>query len=147
MNRETRYLAVVARLASSATRAHAQTEMEAIASRLADEFPQSNKDIGVTVVGLAELFTVKGRKPLLLLLSASSLILFLACINVVTVFVSSAMERRKELSVRLALGADRSMLLRQMFVQSFLFALVSGSLGLPRSIRSTRAKMRPALLM
>src|SRR3989454_4909200 len=130
MNRETRYLAVVARLAPSATRAQAQTEMEAIASRLANEFPQSNKDVGVTVVGLAELFTVKGRKPLLLLLSASSLILFLACINVVTVFVSSAMERRKELSVRLALGADRSTLLRQMFVQSFLFALVSGSLGL-----------------
>ena len=130
MNRETRYLAVIARLAPWATRAQAQTEMEANASRLAAEFPQSNKDIGVTVVGLAELFTVKGRKPLLLLLSASSLILFLACINVVTVFISSAMERRKELSVRLALGADRSMLLRQMFVQSFLLALVSGSLGL-----------------
>lgn len=130
MNRETRYLAVVARLAPSATRARAQTEMEGITSRLADEFPQSNKDVGVTVVGLAELLTVRGRKPLLLLLTASILILFLACINVVTVFVSSAMERRKELSVRLALGADRSMLLRQMFVQSFLFALVSGSLGL-----------------
>ncbi len=130
MNRETRFLAVVARLAPLATRARAQTEMEAITNRLADEFPQSNKDVGVTVVGLAELFTVKGRKPLLLLLSASSLILFLACINVVTVLVSSAMERRKELSVRLALGADRSMLLRQMFVQSFLFALVSASLGL-----------------
>src|SRR5713101_6938481 len=60
MNRETRYLAVIARLAPSATRAQAQTEMEAITSRLADEFPQSNKDVGVTVVGLAELFTVKG---------------------------------------------------------------------------------------
>jgi len=130
MNRETRYLAVVARLAPSATRPRAQTEMEAIAIRLADEFPQSNKDVGVTVVGLAEMLTVGGRKPLLLLLSASSLILFLACINVVTVLVSSALERRKELSVRLALGADRSMLLRQMFVQSCLFALVSGSLGL-----------------
>ncbi len=52
MNRETRYLAVIARLAPWATRAQAQTEMEAIASRLAAEFPQSNKDIGVTVVFL-----------------------------------------------------------------------------------------------
>jgi putative ABC transport system permease protein len=130
MNRETRYLGVVARLGPWATRAQAQAEIEAIAGRLAVEYPQSNKDIGVAVVGLAELFTVKGRRPLLLLLSASGLFLVLASINVVTVFVSNAMERRKELSVRLALGAERSMLLRQMFVQSFLFALLSGSLGL-----------------
>lgn len=129
-NRNNRFDGVVARLNPDATLAQAQAEMGTIAQRMAVEFPQSNQGIGAVVLGVASLVTTQGRRPLLLLLSASGLILLLACVNVVTVFVAGAMERRKELSVRLALGADRAILLRQMFVQSALFALAGSALGL-----------------
>ena len=130
MNRETRYFYVLARLAPSVSRDQAQAEMATIAARLAVQYPQSNKDLGIDLSSMVELATASNRKPLWLMLIASSLILLLACVNVVTVFVSSAIERRKELSIRLALGAGRFVLLRQLFVQSLMFALVGASAGL-----------------
>ena len=130
MNRETRYTFVAGRLAPSATLASAQTEMEVIAGRLAAQYPQSNKDLGAKVAGAVDLYTGEERKPLLLIGIASALVLLLACVNVVTVFIAGTIERRKELSVRLALGAARSVILRQLFVQSLIFAVVGASLGL-----------------
>ncbi|HLJ25681.1 MAG TPA: ABC transporter permease [Candidatus Angelobacter sp.] len=130
MNRETRHFLVIGRLAPSADRAQAQKEMEIIAARLAAQYPQSNKDITVTVEDMVDTYTSDGRKPLWLIGMASSLILLLACVNVVTVFTASAIERRKELSIRLALGAARSVVLRQLFIQSLMFAVVGASLGL-----------------
>lgn len=130
MNRETRYFSVVARLVPTVSMAQAQTEMNTIASRLAAQYPQSNKDMGVNVTDILSNFTSGERTPLWLIAVASSLVLMLACVNIITVFIASAIERRKELSVRLALGAARSVILRQLFVQSLLFAVLGASLGL-----------------
>jgi putative ABC transport system permease protein len=130
MNRETRHFYVAARLAPSANMSQAQKEMETIAARLAAQYPKSNKDMGVNVTSMIDFFTASERKPLWLIVVASSLVLLLACVNVVTVFIASAIERRKELSVRLALGAARFVILRQLFVQSLIFAVVGASLGL-----------------
>ncbi len=129
MNRNNRYDAVMARLNPSVTRDQAGKEIDMISRRLAQEYPQSDKDIHANVTEIAKMFSESGRKPLLLILCASSLILLLACVNVVTVFVASAMERRKELSVRLALGAGRAVLLRQFLVQGIIFAGISGGIG------------------
>ncbi len=130
MNRNNRYDWVLARLNPSTTREQAQAEMELISQRIAVEFPQSNKEIGASITAVTDLVTRRGRKPLLLVLAASGLILLLASVNVVTVFMANAIERRKELSVRLALGAGRATLLRQMFIQSVIFAVLSSVLGL-----------------
>jgi putative ABC transport system permease protein len=130
MNRETRYFGVIGRLAPSVNLAQAQAEMETIASRLAAQYPLSNKDISVNVVSLVGQLTTNDRKPLCLILIASNLILLLACVNVVTVFVASAIERRKELSIRMALGAARSIVLRQLFVQGLMCAVAGAFLGL-----------------
>jgi putative ABC transport system permease protein len=130
MNRNNRYYAVVARLNPWVTRDQARTELAIISRRLGQEYPQSDKDIEAHVTGITDMFTEPGRTPLLLILCASFLILLLACVNVVTVFVANAVERRKELSVRLALGAGRAALLRQFFVQGVIFAGISGVIGL-----------------
>jgi predicted permease len=130
MNRNNRYDVVVARLNPSVTLEQARKEMDIISRRLAQEYPLSDKDLQANIIGVVDMFRGSGRTPLLLILSASSLILLLACVNVVTVFVANAVERRKELSVRLALGAGRAVLLRQFLVQGIIFAGISGVAGL-----------------
>lgn len=130
MNRETRHSWVLGRLAPSVTVSQATTELETIAARLAAQYPKSNKDMGINLIRFMDSLIAAGRKPLWLIAVASSLILVLACVNVVTVFTASAIERRKELSVRLALGAARFVILRQLFVQSLIFAIAGAALGL-----------------
>jgi putative ABC transport system permease protein len=130
MRRNSRYFFPVARLKPAVTQALAQVEMDTIASRLAAQYPETNKDIGIRSVGLTELLTSDGRKPLSLLMVASSLIFLLASVNVMTVFLGNAIERGQELSVRLALGCPRSSLVRQLFVQALIFAGIGDVAGL-----------------
>jgi putative ABC transport system permease protein len=130
MNRETRHFAVLGRLSRSATIETAQKEMEGIAGRLALQYPYSNKDLSANVSRLIDAFTAGDRQPLWLIMVASGVVLLLACLNVMTVFIATAIERGKELSLRLALGAPRSALLRQLFIQSLMFATAGAFLGL-----------------
>lgn len=130
MRRNNRYFFPIARLKPDVTPAQAQAELETIAARLAAQYPATNKGMGVTCVSETELFTADGRKPLPLLILASSLIFLLAAVNVMTVFMGNTVERGQELSVRLAIGATRSSLLRQLFIQALIFALIGGILGL-----------------
>ena len=130
MNRETRRFFVAGRMTGSADIAQAQKEMDVVAARLATQFPKSNKNMEVNVAGLTELFMSNVRRPLTLIGIASGLVLLLAAVNVLSVFIASTLERRKELSIRLALGATRSIVVRQLVVQSFLFAVVGAGLGL-----------------
>jgi predicted permease len=132
-SRDSRYYFPAARLKSSVSQAQAQTEMETIAARLAAEYPKSNKDVGVRFVGLVEQLTANGRKPLSFLFTASSLIFALACVNILIVFLSGAAERRKELSIRLALGATRFHLLRQLLLQALILVGAGSILGLALS--------------
>lgn len=136
-DRNSRYYFPVARMKSSVTQAQAQNEMDTIASRLAFEYPKSNKDIGARLVGLVEQLTASGRKPLSFLLTASGLVFALACINILIVFLSNIAERRNELSIRLALGATRLHLLRQLLLHALILvgtacilALAFSKLGL-----------------
>lgn len=129
MNRETRRFYVAGRLTPSCDLRAAQKEMDLIAARLAAQYPQSNKGTGVEVAGLTDRYTSAVRRPLALLVLASGLILLLAMVNVLSVFIASALERRKELSVRLALGAPRLAIVRQLFIQSLFFGVLGGGLG------------------
>ena len=130
MERDTRWFFPIARLKPNVTLAQAQVEMNTIAGRLAAQYPATNKDMGIRILGMVDWLTADGRKPLLLLMVASSLIFLLASVNVMTVFLGSTMERRQELSVRLALGATRPGLLRQLLIQALILATVGGALGL-----------------
>lgn len=129
LNRANRYYGVIARLKRGVTRKQASQEMVTISERLAQDYPQSDKDIQADVLGIASIFA-DSSKGLKYIMALSSVILLLACVNVVTVFLANAVERRKELSVRLALGAGRGILLRQFFVQGLILAGIGGALGL-----------------
>lgn len=130
MERDTWWFFVHGRLKPEISVAQAQAEMETIVSRLAVQYPATNKNMGITIVSMAENLTSDGRRSLPLLIVASSLIFLLAAVNVMTVSLGSTMERAKELSLRLALGARRSAILRQLIVQALIVAITGAGLGL-----------------
>ncbi len=129
LNRLNRYYGVIARLNRGVTREQADREMAVISDRLAQQYPQSDKDMQAYVLGITSMFAGMNR-GLIYIMALSSVILLLACVNVVIVFLANAVERRKELSVRLALGAGRGVLLRQFFVQGLILAGIGGAAGL-----------------
>lgn len=130
MERDTRWFFPLARMKPHVSIAQAQAEMDTIASRLSFQYPATTKDMGIRVESMTENLTSGNGKPLLLLILASSLIFLLAVLNVMTIFLAGALERAQELSVRLALGSPRSILLRQLLLQALMFAIVGAGLGL-----------------
>lgn len=130
MERDTRYFFPLARMKPHVTQQQAQSEMATIAARLATQYPATNKDIGVKLQGMMDQLSADGRKPLLFLILASSLIFLLSLVNVITVLLADTAGRGLELSVRLAIGATRSSLIRQLIIQAFTFAVIAGVLAL-----------------
>jgi putative ABC transport system permease protein len=123
------YLSVVARLKPGVTRQQAQPEMDAIAAGLQQQYPQTNTEQGIALVPLHEEFAGAVRKPLLILLGAVGFVLLIACGNVMNLLLARATTRRKELTIRLALGAGRLRLTRQLFTESLLVAGLGGVVG------------------
>jgi putative ABC transport system permease protein len=130
MERDTRWFFPLGRMKPHVSIAQAQAEMDTIASRLASQYPATTKDMGIRVESMTENLTSGNGKPLLLLILASSLMFLLAVLNVMTIFLAGTLERAQELSVRSALGAPRSILVRQLLLQALLFAIVGAGLGL-----------------
>ena len=130
MERDTRWFFPLGRMKPNISIAQAQAEMDTIASRLASQYPATTKDMGIRVESMTENLTSGNGKPLLFLILASSLIFLLAVLNVMTIFLAGALERAQELSVRLALGSPRSILLRQLLLQALMLAIVGTGLGL-----------------
>ncbi|MEO6239362.1 MAG: ABC transporter permease [Vicinamibacterales bacterium] len=124
--RDRRYLTVVGQLAPGATLEAAQTQMSVLAARLARDYPEANRDHGVSVLTLTHGMRDPGLGPMVSLWQASAVIvLLIACANIANLLMARASERRRETAVRLALGARRGRVVRELFIESLVLALTA----------------------
>ena len=120
------FLVTFARLKPGVTVERAATEMRALGQTLAREF---NHNHGIDVRSFTEVLVGSSRTPLAVLLGAVFLVLLIACANVANLLLASGMARRRELAIRLALGAGQGDLARQLIAESVLLAALGGLIG------------------
>ena len=122
------YLRVVGRLRDGVTLPATVGEMTAIQKRIAEENP-GETSAAIRVVGLANDITGDVRAPLLAILAAVFFVLLIACVNVANLILARSSARQREFAVRLALGAGRWRVMRQLMTESLLLGLLGGVLG------------------
>jgi predicted permease len=129
-NRQNHNREGVARLKRDVELAQAQAEMDAISARLAREFPKSDGRWGAVVTPMQEAIVGSSSTMLLMLLGAVGLVLLIACANVGNLLFTRALNRRRELAIRSALGAGRRRVFQQLLMEALLLAGFGGVLGL-----------------
>ena len=127
--RNARMLRVIGRLKPGVSVEQARTEIDAIAATLGQEYPETNKVTGATVAGMLEQLTRDVRPSLYALGAAAIALLLVACGNAAGLLVGSALERQHEFATRLAIGASRRRIVRQIVVESLVAGLLAAGAG------------------
>ena len=126
LSRTNRYLTVIGRLAPGRALEQAAAQMNAIATELAKEYPDADRDHGVQTMTLARGMMDVGIGPIMALWQASAfIVLLIACANIASLLLARASERKREIGVRLALGASRGRILRELLTESLVLAVAA----------------------
>ena len=124
------FLNVVARLKPNISIAAADADIKGIAKRMAEQYPETNRQIGATVVPVREEVLGDTRVELIALMIAAAAIVLIACANLASLLLSRAAARQGEYAVRLSIGATRARLARQVIVEALCVSVAGGMLGL-----------------
>ncbi|MEO8680047.1 MAG: ABC transporter permease [Vicinamibacterales bacterium] len=142
--RDSHYISVVGRLAPGASRERAQAELTSVMTDLSARYPNTNAGLGVSVMPLHEEIVGNVRPLVLLLQIAVALLLLIACANVAHLLLGQAAGRRAEMSLRIALGAERGRLVRQLLAETLVVAVPGGVLGLALAAAGIRTLVAAA---
>ena len=124
------FLRVIARIKPGVSEQQAQAEADAIAARLAQQYPDTDSRQGIFVEPTLRALVGDIRPALLILLGAVACVLLIACANVANLLLAKAMSRHKEMAIRAALGASRLRVVRQLLIESVMLSLLGGAIGL-----------------
>jgi predicted permease len=132
-SRDTDNIFVAGRLKPGVTAEQAEASLQALMNQLASEYPNENEGRGVKVLPVG-LFLPQIRDSVIgfswVLMAVVGLVMLIACVNLANMLLAQATDRRKEIAIRLALGANRWQLIRQLLIESLLLSTVGGALGL-----------------
>jgi putative ABC transport system permease protein len=134
-----RWLDGVARLRPGVTVLQAQRQMNGVTAALEKEFPDSNRGAGVSVIPLEKYWFGRLRTGILVLTLGAGIILLIACINVSSLLLTRAATRQRNFAIRIALGANRRRLVRQLLIESLLLTLSAAACGMLLAAVSLRA--------
>ncbi len=120
---------VVGKLRPGVTVEQAQRELDAIARRQAEHYPETHRGWTVRVVPLRQHVASAARESVLLLTLGTGMLLLIACANVATLLLARGAARHREVAIRAALGADRWRIVRQFLMEAIVLAMLAGALG------------------
>ena len=128
--RQNNWFVVIGRLKPGVTVAQARANLATVQAQLGRQFPKTDAELSVGVEPLKETTIGNSRRSLWLLFSSVTLLLFIACTNIVALLLSRSAQRHHEISGRFSLGATRGALIAQLLTETFLLALIGCGLGL-----------------
>jgi putative ABC transport system permease protein len=129
-NRTGLFISVIGRLKPGVTVDQARTEMGLIGQQLESTYPKENGGMGATAVGMQEVISPQSRTLVIAVFAAALCLILITCTNLANLLFARFLSRRQEIATRIAIGAGRERLLRQLITENFVLAIIGGGLGL-----------------